>query len=501
MKESRFPLTRYFVWTSFLATAVISIALGTIMAQEVRDDLLDKAKGHAIRVIHHLQQDIRADFLEPLIASGEPIDLETNDVQYAQLDAIVQQLANSFGIRDLYIFDRQGLIVYSTRREHIGMMTPPSNELFERALRGEIASAVRYRGAPLDVVEGDHHPALLETYVPVRSIVEELDEGGPIANVIETYQDIEQFQSELADAQRRIVLATVIGAFLLFATLIWIVRHADRLILERTRELEHSNAQLTELSRGLEQEVERRTRQLIQSEKLAGLGTLAAGLAHEVNNPLATVSTCAQGLRSRLRDAEQGEPLDLKDAQEYTDLIIEESFRVKNITRSLLDFSRQSPGSKPEVFDIRQLLEETTGLLRVGPDLGDIAVDLPAESVSISGDSTTFRQLGFNVMKNAIDAIRERRESEPDLGAMIRWTIEENDSRVIVECHDNGVGFEPDQASQLVEPFHTTKDPGVGTGLGLALCHSMMRRFGGTIEIESAGPGRGATVRLTFPRS
>ncbi len=498
MTIRRFPLLRYYVIGSFLAIAVISALLGSIMAREVHDDLLEKAKSHAVRVLRYVQQDIQTDFLEPLLATGAVIDLEQNDAQYDAINTVVRRVADAFGLLDVYIFDQQGVIVYASRREHIGMRTPESNQLFRIALTGKVASAVRQRGAPLDIAEGSEVP-LLETYVPVRSITEQFDGDDAVANVIEAYQDLDEFQRAVTSAQQRIVLATAIGGLLLFGILFWIVRYADRLIQKRTDELLSSNLRLTELSKDLEMEVDRRTKQLIQQEKLASLGTLAAGLAHELNNPLATVSASAQGLRSRLQSSKKGEPFDSDDVEEYVDLIIDESFRVKEITRSLLDFSRQQPGDRVEPIDASKILAEATTLLRVGPDLDEIDVVLPESQFIFSGDATTFRQLSFNVMKNAMDSIRERLADQPTPRGRIRWFAQQKDGELELSCQDNGVGFPPERASELVEPFFTTKSPGSGTGLGLALCHSMASRMGGRLELSSDGIGCGATVRLTVP--
>lgn len=498
-RNSTFPLTQYFIITSFVTIGVVVTITALLSAREIRNDLLERAREHALQVIQHLQKDIRDQFIEPVLAREGTIDL-ADEEQYAVLDSVTRKIAESFGIRDIYIFDRDGTIIYATVREHVGFAVSDSNELFRHALDGEVSSAVRDRGSPLDLGDDGARTALLETYVPVASLANGPEAGGAIANVIETYQDIDHLQAEVADAQLRIVGVASGGAIALFLVLIWIVTRAHRVMRGQTKELVDGNRRLVQLSRDLEDEVERRTQELIQKEKLASIGTLAAGLAHEVNNPLATIASCAEGLKRRVAAGEGAHPG--SDFAHYLDLIEGEAFRVKRITQSLLDFSRQRPSEGREVADIGALLDETLELLRVGDEIEgvEVTVEPPAHPVTFPVDPSELRQLIFNLTRNAADAVRERIERSPEPEGRVRWTIAEDDSGLTLGCEDNGTGFDPDRAGELLEPFFTTKAPGRGTGLGLALCHGIVERHGGRLTIRSEGLDRGAEVRIFLPR-
>ena len=489
--ERRFPLTRYFVLTSFLTTLVIAVGTAFIASYQVEQDLLERARDQAVRVIGHIESDIRTRFIEPTMAEYGDVNLDEPE-QYDKLNAVVQRVAESFDLKNIYVFDRDGVIYYSTIREHVGARVPEGNRLFREALAGNIASAVRRRGAPLDLQPESGGTALLETYVPVRG------PDGSVINVIESYQNIDQLQREVQSARLRVAFYAFLGTTILFLVLIGIVMRADKLISDQTEALIDRNQKLTDLSKHLEAEVERRTHELIEKEKLASIGVLAAGLAHEVNNPMATIASCAEGLVSRLEAAKSGEELRTEEFDRYLRLIADESFRVKHITQSLLDFSRQKPVGSRERVDVLGVVNDTVELLGVA-DPVPIEVHGPGHEVLTPVEATDFRQLVFNITQNAVDAVHEQFDGAAVQQGRVEWTISNGNGFVELVCRDNGIGFEPDRARQLLQPFYTTKPPGKGTGLGLALCHSMVDRHGGRIVLESAGPGKGSEVRIEFP--
>ncbi len=506
-RKSEFPLMRYFVVSSFVTTVVVSLVTVRLSSEVVRRDLLDEARNHAIRVTQHVQKDVQHHFIRPALEAGVPIDL-TNDEQYAQLDAVVRNVIDSFDIPSLYVFDIDGNIVYSTIREHVGFRAPESNDLFWEAARGRVASAIRPRGTPLDI-QPTARMSLLETYVPVRSLGESEGEGRPISNVIETYQNIDALEHEVARAQRNVAMMVGAGGLAMFLVLLGIVLRADRFIHRQTLDLMDRNSQLYDLSSHLEREVKRRTDELIAREKLAGLGTLAAGLAHEVNNPLATISMCAQGLRQRVHEhREDGKPLDLEGMADYVKRIESEALRVKNITGNLLDFSRRKPSGKKEARDVGVLVDETLELIRVSKDAAGIEVECLRgdEPLVFPVDATDVQQLVFNITRNAIDAVRARAHGGDDESSgtstggpigKVSWTLHRDAGALELACRDNGTGFDPGTEAKVLEPFFTTKEPGRGTGLGLSLCHTIAERNGGSLSIE-APEGGGAIVRVTL---
>ncbi len=228
-------------------------------------------------------------------------------------------------------------------------------------------------------------------------------------------------------------------------------------------------------------------RSLRQSEKLAALGTLAAGLAHEINNPIGIITSRIELMRE---DAGvQGLPKEARDDLEVLDT---HARRVARITHGLLSFARRSPGEKVAV-DVGRVVEDTMLLVAKQAQKEEIGlrVEVAPDLPPVLGDRTLLAQVLLNLVNNARDAVQAggeifvRAERDP---VRAGWT------RVIVR--DTGVGIPEEHLGRLFEPFFTTK-PG-GTGLGLAMSYGIVREHGGLIGVESR-PGEGATFVLSLP--
>lgn len=221
---------------------------------------------------------------------------------------------------------------------------------------------------------------------------------------------------------------------------------------------------------------------LLRSEKLATVGRLAAGLAHEVGNPLGAIAGYAELARSRL--APDADP-ELCDSVQRIAAAAE---RIDRTVRDLLDFARPaSPTLSP--VNLAAAVEAALRLASVQPRFRGVKVELdyPAELPSVLADEHGLAQLFLNLFLNAGDAMRG--------AGQVRVTAKAVPGAVEVEVADTGPGIPPGDVARVFDPFFTTKDPGEGTGLGLAICHSIADSFGGSIEAENA-PRGGALLRL-----
>ena len=226
-----------------------------------------------------------------------------------------------------------------------------------------------------------------------------------------------------------------------------------------------------------------------QAEKLAAIGTLAAGVMHEINNPLATIGACAEGLEFSHGDA----PAEIVEGLR---LIQSEVQRCKGIVDSLLDFSRPKAGDKSFV-NINDAIERTLYVLRHHTRFKRLNVKLELDRTLkpvINGNTEQLMQVYMSLLINAMDAMNEK----GTVTLRTRWG--DDALSVVSEIIDEGEGIRRADLPKIFEPFYTTKPPGRGTGLGLSICYAIVSEHGGRIEVDSE-PGEGSAFRIVLPRS
>ena len=240
----------------------------------------------------------------------------------------------------------------------------------------------------------------------------------------------------------------------------------------------------------LDRQVELRTREVIRSEQLASVGFLAAGVAHEINNPLASIAMCAESLESRLTDV-VSDPDEKRLTIRYLELIQSEAFRCKEITEKLLDFSRLGE-VKRQPTAIKAIVSDVAEMLRhVGRFAGrSIEID-EGSDLLVMVNPQEIKQVVLNLLVNALDCI------EPS--GRISVSVSRNGHEAEVIFVDDGCGMNEEVLAHLFEPFFTRRKNGQGTGLGLSIVHRIVVDHCGRIEATSEGPGKGATFTLMLP--
>jgi signal transduction histidine kinase len=223
--------------------------------------------------------------------------------------------------------------------------------------------------------------------------------------------------------------------------------------------------------------------QLIQNDKLTSIGLLAAGVAHEVNTPLAVISSYSQMLRKEISPEDSRYKL--------LEKIIKQTFRASEIVNNLLNFSRTNATEFAEV-DVHQVIRDTIALLEHQLRSARIRVeqDFRAEDPVTTGNAGKLQQVFLNLFVNARDAMPE--------GGEIRITTDTMNSKLEVIVQDTGTGISGDNITKIYDPFFTTKRPGKGTGLGLSVSYGIVQEHGGTMTVESK-PGAGTSFRLELP--
>lgn len=232
---------------------------------------------------------------------------------------------------------------------------------------------------------------------------------------------------------------------------------------------------------------------IIHAEKLASIGRLAAGVVHEINNPLATIAACSEALTTRIEDLDN---IDLhQDFGEYLQIIRDEAFRCKTITNSLLEFSHQRQADK-YTSDITHILDQVLQLIKHHPKLGVMRVvkEVDDSLPPVYANEGQMKQVFIALMTNAFDAMEE----DGSLTIRARWNDSEPGRMVSIEFADTGCGIPAQHLQKIFDPFFTTKPLGRGTGLGLSVCYGIISEHGGRIEVDST-EGVGTTFRVLIP--
>jgi signal transduction histidine kinase len=239
--------------------------------------------------------------------------------------------------------------------------------------------------------------------------------------------------------------------------------------------------QLTRKFYVMEEQLQEHERQLVQAKKLAAIGTLAAGVAHELNNPLNNISLAAQVL-ARSLPAAGASPI----VRETLDDILSQTQRVKRIVGDLLEFSREkAPEMRP--VDLVALVGEAAA--RTIPPGSGVAFHLAGEAQAmVLGDEHLITQVFVNLLANAVDAIGG--------SGKVTVTVARRNGMVQAAVADTGRGIPADELPKVFDPFFTTKEQ--GTGLGLAIVYNAIRKHGGSVDVRSK-PERGTTFTISLP--
>ena len=274
-----------------------------------------------------------------------------------------------------------------------------------------------------------------------------------------------------------------------------ILVEADDEMGELARSMNAMTTRFREIRDDLDRQVQERTNQVVRSEQLASVGFLAAGVSHEINNPLASIAMCSESLESRLEEllktTDPAHTEDVEVARNYLQMIQREAFRCKQITEKLLDFARMGDSQFLNA-DLRELV---TGVIEMVQHLGEYQekqLELaPGPPVIAEVNAQEVKQVVLNLVTNALESV--------DAGGAVRVDVRRTDDRAAIIVEDNGCGMTEEVRKHLFEPFFTRRQSGQGTGLGLSITYRIVEEHGGSIVVASEGVGRGSTFVVTLP--
>ncbi len=241
-----------------------------------------------------------------------------------------------------------------------------------------------------------------------------------------------------------------------------------------------------------EEEKEMMNQQVIEHGRLAALGEMAAGIAHEINNPVAIMVEEAGWIKDLLEEEEFQKSKNLEEFTRALDQIQKQGLRCRDITHKLLSFARPVDSGN-HIININELITETVNLFAHEAKFSNISFEqhFKQNDLQFMASQTEIQQILFNLINNAMDAMR-------DIGGKILISTEKEDKMVKITVEDNGSGIAPEYVARIFDPFFTTKPVGKGTGLGLYICYGIINKLGGNIKVKSV-LSQGTVFTIAIP--
>lgn len=525
------PSTLKFKVGFYLAIIVTAAMLvfTVLVVLHQRNELLDDAADHVTRLSEVIAKSTRYAMLE---------------YQPAYIDRIIHDVANQESIDKVRILSKEGRITHSTYAPEIGQTVDRNAEACFHCHQSEKPLEQVPRSKRTWTFVNPEGRQLLGSMEVIRNepscynaACHQHSKTTAVLGVLEIVYSVDDIDRTMrmhgitiAGLSLGFVLIVSLGVSLFVHRLVYVplrdletgakmlasgnleqvipVRSADEFgqlaasFNAMTTALKNSQLELREWGRTLEQKVEKRTRALraaeaeaARGEKLASVGLLAAGIAHELNNPLTGILTFSSLIRKNYPD---GSP-----QAEDLDLVIRETKRCAAIIRRLLDFAREKAPEK-KFADLNQLIAATARIIERPAHLRDIEItmDLDRDLPPVWVDADQITQVIMNMLVNAQHAIEEKGSitvrSRRAQKALSTEPGAQSVARVELSIIDTGCGIPEKNLKRIFDPFFTSKQVGKGTGLGLSVSHGIVAANGGTIEVESK-VGEGSTFRIYLP--
>lgn len=459
-EERPFELVRYYSITSLVIIVLFALAVSWVVSEGMVRLVRAKQEQFALLLAENLNHQVMVRFVVPVLRDYGRINVGRPE-QFKLLDAVVRNTIHSFHVARLDIEDLEGNIIYSTSPEYISRVGEEGRAFEEAVTGGHFSRLV----PPVGVFDwAVATPRYLQLFAPLRDERRRTAELGPPRAVFVITLDVTPDFERIRANQLLVAGILLVMTAVLFVILRSIVSRGQRLM-----------ARQAELQARLREE-------LNQARRLASLGRMVAGVAHEIRNPLGIIRSTAELLGRRVEEG----------AGQLAQVIVEESSRLNQIVSEFLDFARpQQP--RPAPTDIPALAGRI--LKAVEPEAQRLGVELELKAsgpaIAMADEQMIYRAL-MNMLTNALQAM----EDGGKVVVEIQRLEEPGRSVVEIAVGDSGPGVAPELAEQVFEPFFTTKDK--GTGLGLAIVAAIVRAHGGTVGLTRSDMG-GARFVIRIP--
>lgn len=479
-------LARYLAWVTLLLVLGLAVTLAIVFGNTARDTLFAKQRSFARIMAENLNHQIFVRFYVPTIAGFGRIALR-QQVQYERLNTTVQSLIHGLHVHSLRIYDHEGMVTYSAaNRDEAGRTDLATQAVLDAPATDYPVFATDARipywkafFRPLQEGEGFRFLRIepgsfyLRTTYPLRienRITPSDEMSAPVLGVLEFTQDITEDILSVVQFQWSIIGVTLFSALVLFGVLMMFLQRAQSALARRV------------------EEEQRLLSELHQHEKLAGMGRVVAGIAHEIRNPLGIIRSSSELL---LRRAAGSDPVNSKILQ----AIFDESKRLSQTVSDFLDYAKPRPPQRAPV-DMGRVVDDVLAFLEGEFGRQDITVekDFPenGEALVVAGDKDLFYRAAYNILVNSAQAM----DGVGVIRIQARVFSENGLPLVALLFSDSGPGFPREGRERLLDPFVTTKDG--GTGLGLPIVNNIITSQGGWLSLDDA-PGGGALVRVILP--
>lgn len=460
-----FQLVKYLALSSLVVILVCTIILSGFISQKAKAILLKKSEHNALLITENLNHQVFFQFTLPTLITDGEIRL-SKESQYDRLDMVVRNTIHGLSVERVNIYDTEQVLCYSTDKETIGRKGD-IGEPFSQAMNEESVSVLSAEETNFFGFELKGGVQRLMTYLPMWEERPLSWRKGKILGVFEITQDITADYKTIRRFQWIVALSFLLFVGILFVTILIIARRAERIIRARSQE----KYKLEE--------------QLHQSERLAALGEMIAGVSHEIRNPLGIIRSTAELLDCSVSDEKH---------KKFSSIIVEEATRLNDILTEFLDFARPK-ALRPGACKIEEILDRNLMVLEAECQRLGIKVEKCYQTgdYSLEADEDLLYRAFVNIFANSIQAM-------PEGGMLtIQTSITNGDSGaslVEIQVRDTGTGIPKEAMKKIFNPFFTTREK--GSGLGLAIVQTIVDNHGGEIEAVSE-EGQGAIMIIRLP--
>jgi signal transduction histidine kinase len=456
-----FRLVKYFTFTGLVVIFLVTIVLTILNTHWVKSMQRKKSEDYAHALIENLNHQVFIQFILPIGMKFGKVQLR-NQEQFERMDNVVRSTLHSFKVQELNIYSMSNTISYSFEEDNIGIKAVGGTAL-EQAKSGRSTSKLVQRGSFLEILLGFPKEVRLTTFAPLRWEEPLGRITDPVLGVVEIVQDLSEDYQTIFRIQILVVITCTVLMGALFVVLIFVVKRGEAIIEKRAEE----RLRLKE--------------QLDRAERLSAMGEMAAGISHEIRNPLGIIRSSAELLKKKVAK--------IDPANALPDIIVEEASRLNGIITDFINFARpRSP--KPALCRVEDIIEKNITFLAAQTDTGRYIIQKNYQNPlpDIMADASMLHQSFLNLFINAMQAMPE--------GGRVGIAIRTEGSRLIIDIDDEGHGIPEDLLDKIWDPFFTTKDK--GTGLGLGIVKNIIESHGGGIRVGNRVP-HGARVTIELP--